>query len=141
MTGITDTLLASTLASVDSAEAMVVESAAALGLDEDARMDLGLAIREAMVNAVAHGNAYSPEKQVRLILETRPDAVRVTIIDQGEGFDLNKVPDPTQGENLMRESGRGLLLMQAFVDEFSVKRSAAGGAEVVLVKYASDTGR
>jgi serine/threonine-protein kinase RsbW len=141
MTGITDTLLASTLASVDSAEAMVVESAAALGLDEDARMDLGLAIREAMVNAVAHGNAYSPEKQVRLILETRPDAVRVTIIDQGEGFDLNKVPDPTKGENLMRESGRGLLLMQAFVDEFSVKRSAAGGAEVVLVKYASDTGR
>lgn len=141
MTGITDTLFASTLASVDSAEAMVVESAATLGLDEDARMDLGLAIREAMVNAVAHGNGYSPDKQVRFILETRPDAVRVTIIDQGEGFDLNKVPDPTQGENLMRESGRGLLLMQAFVDEFSVKRSASGGAEVVLVKYASETGR
>ncbi|MFN9754642.1 MAG: ATP-binding protein [bacterium] len=141
MTGLTDTLLASTLASVDSAEAMVVESAATLGFDEDARMDLGLAIREAMVNAVAHGNAYSPNKQVRLILEAQGDAIRVTIIDQGQGFDLNQVPDPTRGENLMRESGRGLLLMQAFVDEFSVKRSPAGGAEVVLVKYASETGR
>ncbi len=137
MIGTTDSLLASNLESVDSAEALVVDAAAALGLDEDARMDLGLAIREAMVNAVAHGNQYSPDKQVRLILERRADAVKVTIIDQGEGFDLNRVPDPTQGENLMRESGRGLLLMQAFVDEFSVKRTASGGAEVVLVKYAS----
>ncbi len=136
MIGTTDSLLASNLESVDSAEALVVDAAAALGLDEDARMDLGLAIREAMVNAVAHGNQYSPDKQVRLILERRADAVKVTIIDQGEGFDLNRVPDPTQGENLMRESGRGLLLMQAFVDEFSVKRTASGGAEVVLVKYA-----
>ena len=136
MIGTTDSLLASNLESVDSAEALVVDAAVALGLDEDARMDLGLAVREAMVNAVAHGNQYSPDKQVRLILERRTDAVKVTIIDQGEGFDLNRVPDPTQGENLMRESGRGLLLMQAFVDEFSVKRTASGGAEVVLVKYA-----
>ena len=141
MTGSTDTLFASNLASVDAAEAMVVESAAALGFDEDSRMDLGLAIREAMVNAVAHGNAYSPDKQVRLLLAVGTGSIRVTIIDQGEGFDLNQVPDPTRGENLLRESGRGLLLMQAFVDEFSVKRSAQGGAEVVLVKYASETGR
>ena len=137
MIGTTDSLLASNLESVNAAEALVVDAAAALGLDEDARMDLGLAIREAMVNAVAHGNQYSPDKQVRLILERRTDAVKVTIIDQGEGFDLNRVPDPTQGENLLRESGRGLLLMQAFVDEFSVKRTASGGAEVVLVKYVS----
>ena len=137
MIGTTDSLLASNLESVDSAEAWVVDAAAALGLDEDARMDLGLAIREAMVNAVAHGNHYSPDKQVRFILERRADAVKVTIIDQGEGFDPNRVPDPTQGQNLMRDSGRGLLLMQAFVDEFSVKRTASGGAEVVLVKYAS----
>jgi serine/threonine-protein kinase RsbW len=141
MTGSTDTLFASNLASVDAAEAMVVESAVALGFDEDSRMDLGLAIREAMVNAVAHGNAYSPDKQVRLILAVSAGSIRVTIMDQGEGFDLNQVPDPTRGENLLRESGRGLLLMQAFVDELSVKRTAAGGAEVVLVKYASETGR
>ena len=137
MIGTTDSLLASNLESVDSAEALVVDAAAALGQDEDARMDLGLAIREAMVNAVAHGNHYSPDKQVRFILERRADAVKVTIIDQGVGFDPNRVPDPTQGQNLMRDSGRGLLLMQAFVDEFSVKRTASGGAEVVLVKYAS----
>lgn len=106
-------------------------------MDEDARMDFGLAVREAMVNAVAHGNAFDATKRVRLILDRRTDALKVTIVDEGAGFDLNQVPDPTTGENLLRQSGRGLLLIQAFVDEFMVKRSASGGAEVVLVKYAS----
>ena len=115
---------------------MCANAAKNLGLDEDACMDLGLAVREAMVNAVAHGNKYDAAKQVRLILDVRSDSLRITIIDQGDGFDLNRVPDPTQGENLLRGSGRGLLLIQAFVDEFTVKKTSAGGAEVTLVKYA-----
>ncbi|MBI2689654.1 MAG: ATP-binding protein [Acidobacteria bacterium] len=135
MPGTVDTLLESNLESVDSAEALCVDAAKQLGLDEDAGMDLGLAVREAMVNAVAHGNKYSPNKKVRLVLEPRADSLRITIADEGEGFDLNRVPDPTHSENLMRGSGRGLLLIQTFVDEFTVKKSAAGGAEVTLVKY------
>ena len=135
MPGTLDQLLESNLESVDTAETLCVDAAKQLGLDEDACMDLGLAVREAMVNAVAHGNKYDAGKQVRLQVETRTDAVRITIVDQGEGFDLNRVPDPTQGDNLLRGSGRGLLLIQAFVDEFTVKRTAAGGAEVTLVKY------
>ena len=136
MPGTLDTSLESNLESVDKAEALCVDAGKLLGLDEDACMDLGLAVREAMVNAVAHGNKYDAEKQVRLVLETRADSLRITIVDQGEGFDLNRVPDPTQGENLMRGSGRGLLLIQTFVDEFTVKKTTAGGAEVTLVKYA-----
>jgi serine/threonine-protein kinase RsbW len=136
MPGTTESLLESNLESVDSAEALAVDAAKGLGMDEDACMDLGLAVREAMVNAVAHGNKYNAEKKVRYVLDARPDSLRITIVDQGEGFDLNKVPDPTQGENLLRGSGRGLLLIQTFVDEFSVKRASTGGAEVTLVKYA-----
>ncbi len=136
MPGTTDTFLESNLDSVDSAEALCVEAAKQLGLDEDACMDLGLAVREAMVNAVAHGNNYDAAKKVRLVLESRADSLRITIADQGEGFDLNRVPDPTQGANLLRGSGRGLLLIQTFVDEFTVRKSSAGGAEVTLVKYA-----
>lgn len=131
-----DLFLESNLESVDAAEAHCVEAAKQLGLDEDACMDLGLAVREAMVNAVAHGNNYDAAKKVRLALESRSDSLRITITDQGAGFDLNRVPDPTQGDNLMRGSGRGLLLIQTFVDEFTVKRTPEGGAEVVLVKYA-----
>lgn len=136
MPGTLDTQLESTLDSVDSAEGLCVDAAKRLGLTEEACMDLGLAVREAMVNAVVHGNNYDKEKRVHLILESRPDSLRVTIIDQGDGFDLNRVPDPTLGDNLLRGSGRGLLLIQTFVDEFSVRKSSGGGAEVVLTKYA-----
>lgn len=136
MPGTTDTLLESNLESVDSAESLSIDAAKSIGLDEEACMDLGLAVREAMVNAVAHGNKYDANKFVRLVVESRPDSLRIVISDEGEGFDLNRVPDPTQGENLLRGSGRGLLLIQTFVDEFTVRRTAAGGAEVTLVKYA-----
>ena len=136
MPGTMDTLLESNLASVDNAEVLCVDAAKLLGLDEDACMDLGLAVREAMINAVGHGNNYDAAKKVRLSIETKPDCLRITIVDQGEGFDLNRVPDPTEGENLLRGSGRGLLLIQTFVDEFSVKKSSGGGAEITLVKYA-----
>lgn len=136
MPGTTDTLLESNLESVDSAESLSVDAAKQIGLDEDACMDLGLAVREAMVNAVAHGNKYDASKFVRLVLESRSDSLRIVISDEGEGFDLNRVPDPTQGENLLRGSGRGLLLIQTFVDEFAVRRTPSGGAEVTLVKYA-----
>jgi serine/threonine-protein kinase RsbW len=135
MPGTVDTLLESNLESVDSAESLCVDAAKHIGLDEDACMDLGLAVREAMVNAVVHGNKYSVEKKVHLVLDPKPGSLRITIADQGEGFDLNHVPDPTEGENLLRGSGRGLLLIQAFVDEFTVRRTRAGGAEVTLVKY------
>ena len=137
MPGTLDTSLESNLESVNKAEALCVEAGAKIGLDEDACMDLGLAVREAMVNAVAHGNNYDAAKQVRFILDSRSDSVRITIIDQGNGFDLNRVPDPTQGDNLLRGGGRGLLLIQTFVDEFTVKKATAGGAEVILVKYAN----
>ncbi|MBM3752421.1 MAG: ATP-binding protein [Acidobacteria bacterium] len=137
MPGTTETLLDSNLESVDSAENMAVDAAKTLGMDEDTCMDLGLAVREAMVNAVGHGNKYSPDKKVRYILDTRSDSLHITISDQGEGFDPNRVPDPTQGENLLRGGGRGLLLIQTFVDEFEVRKSASGGAEVKIVKYAN----
>lgn len=136
MPGNLDTQLESNLESVDSAESICLGAARQIGLSEDACMDLGLAVREAMVNAVVHGNQYDVDKRIRLTLEYLPDSLRITITDQGNGFDLNRVPDPTVGANLLRGSGRGLLLIQTFVDEFSVRRSVSGGAEVVLVKYA-----
>jgi serine/threonine-protein kinase RsbW len=137
MSGSLDTLLESNLESVDSAENLVVDAAKVAGFDEDACMDLGLAVREAMVNDVVHGNQYAAEKKVRFLLAAGQGAIKICIIDQGAGFDPNRVPDPTEGENLLRGSGRGLLLIQTFVDEFSVKQAPGGGAEVTLVKYAN----
>ena len=127
--------LASNLASVDIAEESVMQRAERVGFDEDARMDLGLAVREAMVNAVVHGNKYNADKKVELSIQASMDSLRVVILDQGAGFEVKAVPDPLSDKNLLKTSGRGLLMMQTYVDELSVKRGAKGGTEVVMVKY------
>lgn len=129
-------LLSSTLESVDLAEAEVNRIAEVAGLEEESRHRLGMAVRESMVNAVVHGNRYSSEKSVVLRIAREPGRLVVLIADEGEGFELSSVPDPLAQENLLRQSGRGILLIQAFVDEFHVsKRSGRGGTEVRLVKY------
>ena len=58
----------------------------------------------------------------------------VRILDQGRGFDLAEVPDPLAEENLLKTSGRGIFLMRTFMDEFEVRRSPEGGAELVMAK-------
>ena len=130
-----DTLLDSTLDSVDEAESAVLEVAQEIGFDEDELHALGMAVRESMVNAVAHGNRYSARKKVHLTVSKASDHLTVVIADEGEGFDLSSLPDPLAEENLLRQSGRGLLLIQAFVDEFQVRRREPSGTEVRMVKY------
>lgn len=130
-----DMLLDSTLESVDVAEAEVLRVAEGAGMEEEERHRLGMAVRESMVNAVVHGNRYSPNKKVQLKIRCQPDRVIVEIADEGEGFELKAVPDPLAEENLLRQSGRGILLIQAFVDEFRVRRRGNVGTEALLVKY------
>jgi serine/threonine-protein kinase RsbW len=128
----------SELASVDAAEAAVLTIAQSLGFEEDDLHKIGIALREAMVNAVVHGNKYSAQKKVWLGAWERARGLRITIRDEGNGFDLGKVPDPLAEENLLRESGRGILLMQAFVDEFQVRRLSPSGTEVTMIKYLAE---
>jgi serine/threonine-protein kinase RsbW len=125
----------STLESVDSAEQIVVAEAKALGLDEDDLYRVGIAIRECMVNAVVHGNRYNSRKKVHLKVERTADRLTVVVQDEGDGFDPNAVPDPLAGENLLRGSGRGVMLMQSFMDEFQISQRQPKGTEVKMVKY------
>ncbi len=130
-----DTLLNSTLDSVDAAEQIVLEAAGRAGFSDDDQHQIGMAVRESMVNAVVHGNRYSAHKKVQLTVFNSGDRLTVTIGDQGEGFDIGSLPDPLAAENLLRQSGRGLLLIRSFVDEFEVRRRDPHGTEVKLVKY------
>lgn len=125
----------STLESVDSAESAVLKAAKEIGFDEDDLHKIGMAVRESMVNAVVHGNRYSARKKVHLSISKARDRLSVVVGDEGEGFDYGAVPDPLSEENLLRQSGRGLLLMQAFVDELEVRRRKPSGMEVRMVKY------
>lgn len=129
-----DLLLDSTLDSVDAAEEAVNKEAQEMGFDEDDLHKIGMSVRECMVNAVVHGNCYNARKKVHVMIQRSPERLAIVIQDEGEGFDLAELPDPLASENLLRHSGRGLLLIQAFMDEFEIRPREPKGMEVKMVK-------
>src|SRR5207248_1870810 len=98
---------------------------------------ISMAFRECMVNAVVHGNRYNKNKQVSVYAERAGSELTIRITDEGEGFELQQVPDPLDTDNLLRNSGRGLFLMGAFMDDMKVRKVEPNGTEVTLVKRAS----
>lgn len=123
----------STLDSVNKAEEMASQMAARAGMEEDIRGGVSMAVREAMINAVLHGNAYDLAKRVNLSFEQTGEELIVTISDEGEGFVPEEVPDPLAPENLLKQSGRGIFLMRAFMDEVRF-RKLERGTEITLIK-------
>jgi len=90
-----------------------------------------LALEEALVNAIKHGNNLDKSKKVHIAYGVRPERFDIRIMDEGPGFDPEDVPDPTADENLERPSGRGLMLMRQFMTR--IEYSAKGNL-VVLEK-------
>ena len=88
-----------------------------------------------MVNAVVHGNRYNTRKKVHLKVTRTPDCLTIVVGDEGDGFDPAAVPDPLAADNLLRGSGRGVMLMQAFMDEFQISKREPQGTEAKMVKY------
>jgi serine/threonine-protein kinase RsbW len=126
--------LDSTLETVDNAEQTATRIAAENGFDEDEVMQISMAVREAAVNAVLHGNAYDPNKKVTLDFERTISDLVITIRDQGSGLDPGKIPDPLAPENLLKTSGRGIFLIRSFMDDVQISPSASG-TEIKLVKH------
>ncbi|WP_437226162.1 ATP-binding protein [Planctomicrobium sp. SH661] len=91
-----------------------------------------LALEEALVNAIKHGNGLDPDKVVRIRCMVNSTMVEIDIEDEGEGFDPGDVPDPTDDDNLEKPSGRGLMLMRAFMT--SVEYSGRGN-RVTMLKH------
>lgn len=125
--------LDSTLDSVDQAEAAAEQQAARAGIPEGDRYQVAMAVREATVNAVMHGNAYDPSKKVRVSFENDGTSLIIRIADQGEGVDLQELPDPLAPENILRGSGRGIFLIRSFMDEVRFRKLNAG-TELTLIK-------
>jgi serine/threonine-protein kinase RsbW len=128
--------LESTLESVDSAEQLATGMAERAGFDDEDLMKIGMAVRESMVNAVVHGNRYNANKKVRFSVSHTQERFTIRVADEGEGFEVEELPDPLAPENLLRTSGRGIFLIRSFMDEFDIRRRENGGMEVTLVKYA-----
>ncbi len=129
-----DVTLETLFDSVDLAEDITLGVAEAAGFDEESRYRIAMSVREAVINAVEYGNCFAREKNIFLALELMPDKLVIHIRDEGAGFELAEIPDPLSEENLLKPSGRGILLIRAFMDEFELRRPAGGGAEVVIAK-------
>ncbi len=127
-------LLDSNLESVERAEEMVLGIARGMGFDENDLHRISVALRESLVNAVVHGNRYNANKKVHLSVAASHGELTIRVADEGDGFDICALPDPLAEENLLRQSGRGILLMRAFVDEFEIRRGAECGTEIRMVK-------
>jgi serine/threonine-protein kinase RsbW len=127
--------LESTLESVDLAEEQVLREAREMGFDEDAQHEIGISLRECMVNAVVHGNRYNARKKVYFGVSRISEGLEILVGDEGEGFDIKDVPDPLAEGNLLRQSGRGVMMIRAFMDEVELRRRQPNGTEIRMVKY------
>lgn len=120
---------------VDLVHEVTQRTAELAGFDEDEALNVGLAIREALINAIHHGNSEDPSKPVEIELRIDPSrGMLLTVRDHGNGFDPEASPDPTDAEHLLDTSGRGLLMMRAFVDEVEFDRAEGDGMEVRMLK-------
>lgn len=120
--------------SVCEVEAAADKLAEDAGLNEDQRFHVTMAVREAVVNAVLHGNEYDPGRKIAVGLENTGKSLVFTIADEGKGFSPADVPDPLAPENLLRGTGRGIFLIRSLMDEVHF-RQLNPGTELTLVKH------
>jgi serine/threonine-protein kinase RsbW len=119
---------------VDLVHAASEKMAELAGFQEEDALNVGLAVREAVINAIVHGNRKDSSRKVDVTLVAGRDGVKATVRDRGEGFDVAATPDPRDTANLLKTSGRGLLLIRAFVDDVAFRYRRGQGMEITLVK-------
>jgi len=110
----------------------ILSAMAEKGFNQDDVFAVHLALEEAFLNAVKHGNKMDPEKTVTVAYLIDHEKVDIRLTDEGEGFTPDSVPDPRFGENLYRPEGRGLLLINAYMH--LVEYNAQGNA-LHLVRF------
>jgi serine/threonine-protein kinase RsbW len=131
--------LSSTMESVAEVEAAAEKLAIEAGLDEDESFKVAMALREATVNAVIHGNEYDSAKKIHVSMQNNGAALIFTVADEGKGLDPDSLPDPLAPENLLRGTGRGIFLIRSFMDEVNF-RQLQPGTEMTLIKHLASVG-
>ncbi len=131
--------LQSSIAILDHVQHVAEDVGRQLGLDEEARHWMCMAVRESVINAITHGNQSDPHKRIFVDFtltrgRERADLV-VTVKDQGHGFDPDALEDPLAPENMLKTSGRGIFLIRQFMDDVSIRPVRGGGMEVRMIKH------
>src|SRR5436853_1423514 len=107
----------SRLEEMESVHALIAEAVKEYKLTSDLAHWIELTISESMINAIQHGNKCDPSKDATLKISKTDDAIEVIVEDEGKGFELGEIADPTNIENLLKPSGRGILIIRSFMDE------------------------
>lgn len=126
--------LPSELESIEIAVAKTTEFATAVGFPDEELFGIDMAVRESVANAIKHGNEFDKTKDVVISLNNTDESLIITIRDFGNGFSIDKVPDPTNEENLLKDSGRGILFMNNFMDDIEWSNHTEGGTIVIMTK-------
>jgi len=96
-------------------------------------INLQIACSEALINAIVHGNKEDESKSVFTNIEMNQLKMCVRIKDEGKGFKIEQLPDPTLNENILKESGRGIYIIRSLVDEFECNSSEKGTEFILTV--------
>ena len=103
-------------------------------LSQEKLINFQIASSEALINAIVHGNKQDPDKKVFIEIRYDDTFLELLIKDQGEGFDVSKLPDPTNNENILKEHGRGVYIIRSLVDDYKYFSDSSGTTCILSVK-------
>jgi serine/threonine-protein kinase RsbW len=129
--------LLSAYENIELAERVLAELCGSAEIDGETTYWVGMALREALANAIKHGNKLNAEKRVLIHMLLVDGQLRILVEDEGDGFDPSSLEDPTSPGNLLRSSGRGIFYMHQFMDEVNFETGDLGGTRVELIKRLS----
>ena len=132
-------IMASRFENIEVAERTLLDLCRRAGCKADEEYWLLTALREALANAVRHGNQQNPDQVVRVFFTIEDSTATIRVEDEGDGFDPADVPDPTTPENLLRPCGRGIFYMRQFMNRVEFSPAPTGGTAVVMVRDLDQT--
>jgi serine/threonine-protein kinase RsbW len=124
---------------IELAERVVHDLMVSTGIGDEEIAPVIRALWEGIANAIRHGNGGDPDRRVEIEATVSPALVQITIADQGAGFDVAAVPDPTAAENLLKPSGRGIFIMRQLMDRVEFSNLSGGGTVLLLERRLGTT--
>jgi serine/threonine-protein kinase RsbW len=129
-----DVIISSALDNLDLIQILTDCVTHLMKFDEDSAHWIGMSVREAVTNAIQHGNKLDLSKKVSIRFKVSPDQLSISVKDQGNGFQADEIPNPLDTDNLLKPSGRGIFYIRTFMDEVEFRHLSQGGTEVHMVK-------
>lgn len=118
---------------IKDVEALMFRVNTVFGLPIDEYNKMMIAVTEVVMNAIVHGNKENTYKKVKIYIDHDDKSMKIIVIDEGDGFDIKRLPDPTDNENILDLHGRGVFIARALVDEFFYQHHEGSGSEFMMI--------